>query len=97
MKLLDKFRVPRKVHDLKCWPESFAAVLDGRKTVEIRLNDRDYQAGDRLILREYIPSEANASAGPFTGRACAVEVTHVLAGGQFGLDHDYVALSVRLE
>lgn len=107
--------IPRKVHDLKCWPEPFAAVLDGRKTVEIRLNDRDYQVGDRLILREFDPEKEHVEQpteaesisrfhkprpytvrGTFTGRACAVDVTHVLAGGQFGLDVDYVALSVRL-
>lgn len=94
--------VPRKVHDLKCWPEPFAAVLAGEKTVEIRLNDRDYRAGDRLILREFDPGLRSQGEGQvehigkFTGRACAVDVTHVLAGGQFGLDVDYVALSVRL-
>jgi len=83
-------------HELKCWPESFAAVLDGRKSVEIRKADRDFRAGDQLLLREYIPSESNRSAGPYTGRSCVVEITHVLAGGQFGLASDYVALSVRL-
>lgn len=107
--------VPQRVHDLKCWPESFEAVLAGLKTVELRLNDRDYQAGDRLILREYDPEKVGLSVedsrdmiskhhkprpfskkGQFTGRACAVDVTHVLTGGEFGLDRDYVALSVRL-
>ncbi len=83
--------IPRKVHDLKCWPDSFAAVLDGRKTVELRLNDRDYMVGDRLFLREFMPIGCQ-----YTGRVCAVDVTHVLVGGLFGLDLDYVALSVRL-
>lgn len=42
-------------HDLKIWPEYYAAVTNGTKTFEARTNDRDYQQGDYVILREWNP------------------------------------------
>lgn len=40
-------------HELKIEPPYFQAVIDGRKTFEIRKNDRGYNAGDTVLLREY--------------------------------------------
>lgn len=40
-------------HDLKIAPESFREVKAGRKTFEIRLNDRDFRADDVLHLKEW--------------------------------------------
>ena len=42
-------------HELKILPPYFEAVLDGRKTFEIRKDDRGFQAGDAVTLREYDP------------------------------------------
>ena len=42
-------------HSLKTWPGFFAGLVDGTKTAEVRFNDRNYQVGDRLVLREYDP------------------------------------------
>lgn len=53
-----------KLHKLKCWPEYFVEVLIGRKTFEIRKNDRDFKQGDILFLQEW-----NPLIGAYTGRS----------------------------
>lgn len=45
-----------KVHDLKILKEYFDAKLAGIKPFEIRNNDRDFQVGDYLRLREIVPT-----------------------------------------
>lgn len=40
-------------HKLKILPEYFGPVCTGKKTFEIRKNDRDFKVGDTLILQEY--------------------------------------------
>ena len=40
-------------HHLKTLPEFFQAVIDGRKPMEFRNNDRDFKVGDRCILEEF--------------------------------------------
>lgn len=42
-------------HELKVWPEFFGPIIEGRKTFEVRKDDRGFQQGDRLYLREYNP------------------------------------------
>ena len=42
-------------HELKIWPQYFQAVLTGEKTFELRINDRGFQKGDLVILKEWDP------------------------------------------
>jgi len=42
----------RETHELKIISVYFGAVKDGRKTFEVRKNDRDYKVGDILLLEE---------------------------------------------
>mgnify|MGYP007071564969 CR=1 FL=1 len=42
-------------HELKTWPEPFAAILDGTKRHEVRRNDRGFAVGHALHLREWLP------------------------------------------
>jgi hypothetical protein len=76
-------------HDLKTWPVYFQAVLRGDKTAEVRKDDRCFQRGDRLVLHEFDPD-----TGEFTGEYCERFVTHVLRGGQFGIEDGFVVLSI---
>lgn len=82
-------------HDLKVWPEFFQAIEDGIKTFEIRKNDRNYQVGDTLRLREYAP-------GPdeYTGRERRELVVYMLNGDDvmgfaFGLRPGFVVMSLE--
>lgn len=56
----------------KCWPEYFQAILDGKKTYELRLQDFDIKEGDTLILREWDPKTKN-----YTGRVLEKEIGDV--------------------
>ena len=64
-------------HELKCWPQYFGPIEDGRKTFELRKNDRGYQTGDVLLLREWNPDALTELMG-YTGNAMLVEVTYIL-------------------
>lgn len=74
-----------KWHLLKTWPDSFEAVMRGVKPFEVRVNDRDYQVGDVLVLQEFIPEGPRGNrfmVGPtprgYTGRAIIVRVTYMI-------------------
>lgn len=42
-----------KKHELKIAPKYYEAVASGLKTFEIRKNDRDFEEGDEIVLREF--------------------------------------------
>lgn len=61
----------RATHELKSWPDSFAAIVTGRKRFEIRRHDRNFQEGDAVLLHEWDPNpRLSDDLGPFgyTGR-----------------------------
>lgn len=67
-----------KTHELKCHPHFFAAIAAGKKTFEIRRNDRDYRIGDMLNLREYDPTFG------MTGRRLSgLEVVYIMQAEDF--------------
>lgn len=85
-----------KYHELKTDPAVFAAVAAGDKTHEIRFNDRDFQIGDVLHLRETVATgEAMRAGAPleYTGRQAMREVSHIQTG--YGLVDGWVILSFK--
>lgn len=76
-------------HVLKTWPEYFRQVRSGVKKFEIRLNDRNFQVGDTLLLEEYLPEEC-----VYTGARVFGRVTCIVSG--FGLREGYVVLGISL-
>jgi len=80
-------------HELKCWPEFFQPILDGTKTCEIRQDDRGFQVGDVLHLREWSPETQE-----YTGRCVVVRITRIeRANGpmEFLLNRGAAAISFR--
>lgn len=78
------------LHDLKIDHHLFDDVLNNHKKAEIRKNDRDYQVGDVLTLKQTKPGDRTQ----YTGKAIVRLVTHVLKDYPH-LAHDYVMLSIR--
>ena len=61
-------------HNLKILPQYYRAVLEGRKTFEVRKNDRNYFVGDFVNLQEYDPEYQ----GGYTGRVWRGVITYIL-------------------
>jgi hypothetical protein len=51
-------------HELKIWPQYYCRVKDGSKTFEVRTNDRGYQPGDTVILKEWGPTPIKGLGPP---------------------------------
>ncbi len=79
------------VHKLKCWPVYFEAIGDGRKTFDVRKNDRNFQVGDLLHLDEYDPERDK-----MLGRWIICKVESVMRGGNFGIAADHCVMGIRL-
>ena len=75
-------------HELKIYPEYYKQILLGLKKVEIRLNDRNYQENDLLILNEFDPKTER-----YTGSQLKRKVDFIIRD-VVGLDPDYVALQI---
>lgn len=78
-----------KTHKLKTWPEYFSAIAQGQKSFELRFNDRNFQLGDILELKEWHPSQKK-----YTGRTMLKRVTYILEGFK-GIESDYVIMSIK--
>ena len=75
-------------HSLKIYPGFFVPLKFGEKTFELRYDDRGYQIGDILNLREWSEKE-----GGYSGREIEFEVTYILS--DFGLLKGFVVMSLR--
>jgi len=62
-----------KTHELKTLPIYYQAVVAGLKTFECRYNDRDFQVGDIVFLKEYLP-ESNF----YTGKQYQIKIKYIL-------------------
>jgi len=83
-------------HDLKSWPEFFQPIMSGEKTFDVRRDDRHFNVGDVLRIREW-----DDRRGIYTGRQVTKRVTYVMQGvGVGGIEplqgvhHRYVVMSL---
>jgi len=77
----------KKVHALKTHPEFFQAIIQRKKTFEIRKNDTDFKEGEIVMLEEYDPIEKE-----YTTDAILFVISYILDGGQFGLEEGFCAI-----
>lgn len=64
------------VHELKCEIAYFCAIYDGRKTFDVRFDDRGFAEGDELLLREWLNYPP-----AFAGRWLRARVPYIYRGG----------------
>jgi ParB family chromosome partitioning protein len=76
----------KKVHDVKLGATFFDDVKTGRKTFELRKNDRGYKEGDTIVLHEY-------KDGTATGRTITKKIVYMLEDFT-GLEDGYCILGL---
>lgn len=87
------------IHELKILRKYFERVITGEKTFEHRNNDRDFQCGDTVVLKEFDPSakglafvhygQTGSIDGMFTGRMISAKVGYVLP-----IENNYAVFSL---
>lgn len=78
------------LHELKTHSEYFNALVSGDKNFEVRKDDRNFQRGDELLLRDY-----NQFTKKYTGRMLHRRITYILRGGAFGIQEGYCVLAIE--
>lgn len=77
-------------HKLKICSVFYWDTVTGGKTFEIRINDRNFQVGDELILQEYDPDHKK-----YTGKEYKVMVDYtVCLDGVAGFPNNYIGMSI---
>jgi hypothetical protein len=77
------------IHELKTSTNYFSDVISGRKTFEVRKNDRPFHVGDLLALNEY-----DAKNKCYTGNSCLVYIDYILNDNEY-CKKDYVVMSIK--
>lgn len=78
----------QKEHDIKLAAMYFGDVQSGKKSFELRKNDRNYKVGDLLNMQEY-------SDGKETGRSIKVEIVYMIEDYN-GLEEGYCILGTKI-
>lgn len=92
-----------KLHNLRILPKYYEKVLSGEKTFEIRKDDRGFEVGDKLILKEYIPGYRDLTGfeeviidEKYTGREVQKEISYVLKDAEvYGLKRGFCILAIK--
>ena len=85
------------LHELKTWPTYFQAVKDGRKRFEVRKDDRGFEVGDDLLLKEFVPADYYDPGDKegYTGEILHRKVSYILKGGEYGIEKGHVVLGLH--
>lgn len=82
------------IHQLKCEAKYFNDLVNGRKTFEVRKNDRDFHVGDYLGINELTkhPCNAEKEHKP-TGRCAIFRISYILDDPKYMKD-GFVVLGI---
>lgn len=78
-------------HEIKCHPKYFSRLASGDKSFEIRKNDRDYQVGDILIIKEFDPEQGWPDHGGYG--TITAEITYIT---DFAQAAGYVVMALKI-
>lgn len=83
-------------HTLKTWPAFFQQAWDRKKPFELRKDDRDFEAGQSVLLEEWIPPHQEQAEGRHTGRWILGPITNVVRDApHFGLMPGFCVFSYQ--
>lgn len=77
-----------KVHHIKTIEPFFTELVNGTKTFEARLNDRDYKAGDEICACKFDPERG------FLGPNFTFTAGFILYGPAYGIEEGHCIISV---
>ena len=75
------------IHELKICTDHFKAVVSGKKSFEVRKNDRFFHEGDLLALNEF-------DGQCYTGNSCLVYIDYILNDPDY-CKKDMVVMSIK--
>lgn len=85
------------VHTLKILPKYYKDVISGKKTFEIRKNDRSFQLDDILALKEWVEEQTEIGLkGYYTGSMVFAKITYIFDNPDY-LKEGYVILGIDIE
>ena len=74
------------IHEIKILPKYYDAVISNIKHFELRKDDRDYQVGDFVVLKEW-------ENGEYTSRDTGFKIEYILRDcAEYGLMDGYCIL-----
>ncbi len=90
----------KQCHELKIDSDQFELLKQGLKKHEVRKEDRGFQEGDLIVLRETVFSaqercQKNIRKIVYTGRALIFKISFINSGGDFGIMPGFVVLGLE--
>lgn len=78
-----------KSHNVKCIQPFFGLIETGQKNYECRIDDRNYQEGDLIVLQEY-----DSEKKTYSGKVMFFTVGYILRGPIYGVKDGWVIFSL---
>lgn len=76
-------------HELKTYPKYFEETRKGNKLFECRVNDRNFQVGDFVLLKEWDNIK-------YSGREIKGQIKYILDDKFIGISEGYVIFSLEI-